>query len=70
MLKHSNVVVSAKWSGKIATFLFTVAVILMLFPPIQQFAVILAWVAMASAFVALIDYALGFFKSVKKNEVE
>lgn len=70
LLKYSKVVVSAKWSGKIATFLFTVAVILMLFPQVQTFAVILAWIAMASAFVALIDYAVGFFKAVKKNDTE
>ncbi len=70
LLKYNKVVVSAKWSGKIATFLFTVAVILMLFPVTKDFAVILAWIAMAVAFIALADYAIGFFKSVKKHDVE
>lgn len=70
LLKYNKVVIAAKWSGKIATFLFTVAVILMLFPITKDFAVILAWIAMAAAFLALVDYAICFLKAVKKNDVE
>lgn len=68
LLKYRNKVVAAKWPGKIATFLFTVAVILMLFPATAGFAQILAWIALAVAFVALADYTISFFKVVKADE--
>ncbi len=68
LLKYKSKVVAAKWSGKIATFLFTVAVILMLFPSIKDFAVILAWISLGVAFIALADYTIEFIKVVKKHE--
>lgn len=68
MYKKINTVVGAKWVGKIATFLFTVAIILSMFDWSRAFANILIWFALGAAFIALTVYIISFFKLVKNKQ--
>ena len=66
LYKKRNLVKSAKWVGKIATFLFTVAIVLTLFG-LDKLGEIALWIAVASAFVALISYLIDFLRVVRKE---
>lgn len=70
LYKVKNKVVGAKWVGKIATFLFAAAIILMMFKATEAIASVIAWIAVAVAFIALITYVVNFFKVVKVKESE
>ena len=71
LYKHKSDVVGAMWSGKIATFLFAVSIILMMFEETADFAqIVIIWVALPMAFIALITYVLNYFKVMKVKESE
>ena len=68
LYKKLHKVEGAKWGGKIATFLFTVAIIFMLFDVTREYGVIIMWIALVVAFVALVEYVVGFMKIVKDKK--
>ena len=68
MYKKADEIAGAKWIGKTATFLFTIAIILMLFEVTQDIAQIIVWIALVVAFVALAEYVINFFRVVGVNK--
>ena len=72
LYKKIKEVVGANWMGKIATFLFTSAIILMMFDTTRNAATVIVWIALAAAFIALVTYVINFFKTVinKKTQVD
>lgn len=67
LYKKKNLVNSANWAGKIATFIFTVAIVLLLFDKTDDIGSILIWVAVASSIFALFVYIKDFFGYVFNN---
>ena len=64
MYKKADEIAGAKWIGKTATFLFSIAIVLMLFEATQDAGQIVLWVALVVAFVALAEYVVNFFRVV------
>lgn len=66
LFKKLDKVDSANWAGKVATFLFTVAIVLLLFEETKDIGSILIWIAVASSIVALFVYIKKFYNHIKK----
>lgn len=75
-LYKEKVVVYSKWAGKLATVLFSVAVIVMVlattnflsFLPLHTIAMVLFWLAIAVAVIAFIQYVRDFWR--KRDELK
>lgn len=75
-LYKENVVVYSKWSGKLATILFSIAVIIMVlattdflsFLPLRTISMVIFWLAIAAAIVAFIQYVHDFWR--KRDELK
>jgi cardiolipin synthase len=61
LYKRKNLVNSANWSGKIATFIFTIAIVLLLFENTYYIGLVCVWIAVAASIIALIVYIREFF---------
>lgn len=71
ILYRNNIVIQANRFGKAATLLFNPAVVLAFFQPIvQPWHVVFLSIALAAAYLAMIQYALLFLHSMRQKQAE